>query len=159
MPAMRLMADWLMPYQGLLDIRCGRSAKCRVRIYDHEADDPPGSPVVLITDLADNPGEDISSAAEILVGTLLVTLSDTVDLFTSTLPTFINHYPREITHTTDVYELVLFEDPEIVELVIEQRGAGVGAEATGHRVVWSIEEAEFVAADKKMVELLLRGAK
>lgn len=155
---MRLMADWICPYQGILDIRAGRKAKCRVRIYDHEDDEDPGAPVVLLTDLADNAGEDISSAAEILVGTLLATLSDSVDLSTSTLPTFINHYPPGITGTTDVYELVLFEDPEIVELVVEAREAGAGAEATGHRVVWSIEDAHFVAADRKMVELLLAGA-
>lgn len=159
MAAMKLMADWILPYRGVLDIRFGRQAKCRVRVYEHEADEPLSSPVVLITDLPDNAGEDISSAAEVLVGTLLATLSETEDLSNSTLPTFINHYPREITNTTDVYELVLLDDPEIVELVVEQREAGAGAEATGHRVVWSIEDAEFVAADKKTVELLLRGAK
>lgn len=156
---MRLMADWVLPYQGLLDIRYSRSAKCRVRVYEHEADEPSSSPVVLITDLADNAGEDISSAAEILVGTLLAVLSENVDLSTSTLPTFINHYPKEITATTDVYELVLFEDPAVVELVVEASEAGAGAEATGHRVVWSIEDAQFVAADRKMVEMLLAGGK
>ena len=156
---MRLMADWILPFQGVLDIRAGRKAKCRARIYEHEDDEDPGAPVILLTDLPDNAGEDISAAAEILVGTLLATLSDTVDLSTSTLPTFINHYPKEITHTTDVYELVVFAEPEIVELVVEQSEAGAGAEATGHRVVWSIEGAEFVAADKKMVEMLLAGAR
>ena len=155
---MRLMADWILPFQGVLDIRAGRKAKCRVRIFDHEDDAEPGAAVVLLTDLPDNAGEDISSAAEILVGTLLATLSDTVDLSTSTLPTFINHYPKEITGTTDAYELVLFEDSSVVELVVELRESGSGAEATGHRVVWSIEDAQFVAADKKMVELLLAGA-
>lgn len=155
MPAMRLMVDYLMPYQGILDIRAGRKAKCRVRIYEHDDNENPGAPLILLTDLPDNAGEDISSAAEILVGTLLATLSESVDLSTSTLPTFINHYPPEITTTTDVYELVLFDDPAVVERIVELREAGAGAEATGHRVVWSIEDAEFVAADKKMVEILV----
>lgn len=36
---MRLMADWILEYQGIFDIRYGRSAKCRVRIYyEHKAD-------------------------------------------------------------------------------------------------------------------------
>lgn len=155
---MRLMADWILEYQGIFDIRYGRSAKCRVRIYEHKADEPPGSPVVLITDLADNPGEDIASAAEILVGTLLATLSETVDLSTSTLPMFVNHYPAQITGTTDTYELVEFDDPAVGELVIEQREAGAEAADTGHRVVWSIEDARFIPADKRMVEMLLGGA-
>lgn len=81
-----------MPYQGVLDIRAGRKAKCRARIYEHEDDDDPGAPVILLTDLPDNAGEDISWAAEILVGTMLATLSETVDLSTSEIPTFINHY-------------------------------------------------------------------
>ncbi|WP_047865404.1 hypothetical protein [Rubrobacter aplysinae] len=142
-----------MPYQGLLDIRYGRPAKCRIRIYEHEADEPPGSPVVLITDLADNAGEDISAAAEIIVGTLLATLTEATDLSTSTPPAFINHYPEEITGTTDSYELVEFDDPAVAELMIEETAAG--APASGRRVVWSIEDARFVAADKKMVETLL----
>lgn len=114
--------------------------------------------MVLITDLADNPGEDIASAAEILVGTLLATLSETVDLSTSLLPMFVNHYPTEITGTTDTYELVEFDDPAVGELVIEQTEAGAPAEATGHRIVWSIEDARFIPADKRMVEMLLGGA-
>ncbi|MDN5697467.1 MAG: hypothetical protein L0G70_05755 [Rubrobacter sp.] len=153
---MRLMADWVLPFQGVLDIRYNRKAKCRVRVYEHE--DPEAGPVVMITELADNQGEDISSAAEILVGTILATLQDTVDLSVCRSPMFINHYPPEVTTTDrDLYELLDFDQPEVLEMVVEECESGGSAESIGHRVVWTIEEAHFVPADKEMVETLLAG--
>lgn len=155
---MHLMADWLMPYQGILDIRSGRRAKCRVRVYEHTSEVPGKDPLVLITELPDNAGEDISSAAEILVGTLLAVLGEMIDLSTSHQPTFVNHFPDyENADRGDVYELIDFDQPEILELVVDQLQDGASAEKTGHTVVWSIEDADFIPLQRDMVEALIEG--
>lgn len=147
-----------MPFRGILDIRYGRKAKCRVRIYEHDQDEPGSEPVVLITELPDNQGEDIASAAEILVGTLLAVLSKMIDLSVYRIPLFINHYPPESTAEGDLYELVSFDESEILEIVVEQAGAGAPLESIGHEVVWSIEEAHFVPVEAEMITALLRGS-
>lgn len=152
---MNLMADWLMPYQGILDIRTGRQAKCRVRVYEHASEVPGKDPLVLITELPENAGEDISSAAEILVGTLLAVLQEMIDLSTSRTPMFINHFPGTVDGQANTYELVDFDQPEILELVVDQHEAGASAEKTGHTIVWSIEDAHFVPLEAGMVEALM----
>lgn len=154
---MHLTADWIMPFAGILDLRIGRRAKCRVRVYEHDSDLPGKDPLVLITELTDNAGEDISSAAEILVGTLLAVLQEMIDLSTSRQPTFINHFPGKVDGQVDTYELIDFDQPEIMEIVVNQLEAGASVEKTGHTVVWSIEDAHFIPLQREMVEDLIEG--
>jgi hypothetical protein len=62
---MNLVADWVMPYEGVQDVKHGSRAKCRVRIYEYEIEPADLEPLILITELEDNARESIVSSAEV----------------------------------------------------------------------------------------------
>jgi hypothetical protein len=57
---MYLASDYIHPYKDT----GGRSARCRVRIYLH--DDVRDAPVVICSELPNNPGGSITNSAEVI---------------------------------------------------------------------------------------------
>lgn len=155
------MADWVLPYRGLLDVQRGTKAKCRVRIYeDYSSLEPgglePAEPVVVLTELSSNQGETIVSASEIIAGTLLTVLGEILDLSDYQAPIFICHYPLEITGSKDAYELMSFEELELREIVVERAQADDPASASTYRVIPAVAGAStYRPINAEMVRLLL----
>lgn len=188
---MRLMADWIMPFQGDLDRRHDRRAKCRVRIYEHG--EPPGysgevprdrRPLIVLSDLPDNEGESVASAAEVLVETLLTLLADLVGREAVAHPategelgtaasagsrlahsaTFISHYPPQITGTTqEAYDLIRFDAPRAVEMEVDPETPSAPRrqahpqtnERPTRRNLWYVDGVALTPLDAGMVRELL----
>ena len=127
---MRLAADMVLPYRGTN----GSRSKCRVRIY--EPDDPMrDSPVVILSELADNPDTSVTNAAPLVA-------AEVISLFALTRwgepsPIFVEHYDhagdKEGSEDPDAFALVAFSDQEVRE---EKRGGvpfrTVGAPSWSH---------------------------
>lgn len=150
------MADWLMPYRGILDIQRGRKAKCRVKVYEGPVVHEPMEPVVVLAEVEDNEGESIASAAEVVVGTLMDAFSKSLDLSVYRVPIFICHYPQQITGSAEAYELVTFEELEVSERLVQtehdpqQKGTD-----RDHIVIPTVGNATFTPLDSEMVQALL----
>lgn len=145
-----------MPYQGVQDVKHGRRAKCRVRIYHHDSEPMDLEPLVLITELEDNEGESIVTSAEVVIGKLLGALGDVMDLSTRRAPMFVFHYPPEVTKAAEYYELVTFEDLSVEELLIESEDLLYRTlDGPADRVLSTVGEAHFAPLDSEMVQGLL----
>ncbi len=128
---MHLAADYVHPFESVSGIR----SRCRIRLYlpEHEHD----APVVVCSELPENPGVPVTSAAENIAADVIKThwLVD---------PLWIEHHPEETTAAgIESFELVVFSDHKIREAVHN----------TGSRI--EIGEPTWKALDRPSVELLL----
>ena len=132
---MHLASDYIHPYKDA----GGGPAHCRVRIYLF--DDVHDSPVVICSELPNNPGGSITDSAEVIAAGVIRT---------NDLPTplvWIEHWPKE---TTDVeeetFELVVFSSYEVTERT----------PYLGETRAW-MGDATWKPLDRAIVEILVGG--
>jgi hypothetical protein len=102
---LRLAADYLHPFESVSGIR----SRCRIRVYLHEQE--PDAPVVVCSELPENPGIPVTGAAEHIAAEVIMThwLVD---------PVWIEYHPEETTAAgVESFELVVFSDHKIREAV------------------------------------------
>jgi hypothetical protein len=129
---MHLASDYIHPYKDA----GGRQARCRVRIY--LPDDDLDAPVVVCSELPNNPGGSITNSAEVIAAGVVLT---------NELPTplvWIEHWPEESTEGQETFELVVFSSYKV-----EER-----APYLGETRAW-IEDATWKRLDRTVVELLV----
>ena len=101
---MHLAGDYIHPYKDT----GGRSAHCRVQIY--LPDDTRDDPVVICSELPNNPGGSITNSAEVIAAGVIRA---------NELPTplvWVEHWPKESTDGgEEVFELVVFSSYEVTE--------------------------------------------
>jgi hypothetical protein len=100
---MHLASDYIHPYKDA----GGRRARCRVRIY--LPDDDLDAPVVICSELPNNPGGSITNSAEVIAAGVIQA---------NELPTplvWIEHWPEETTDVEETFELVAFSSYEVTE--------------------------------------------
>jgi hypothetical protein len=99
-----LASDYIHPYKDA----GGRPAHCRVRIYLPE--ERYDVPVVLCSELPNNPGGSITNSAEAIAAGVIRANS---------LPTplvWIEHWPKESTDSgTETFDLIVFSNYEVTE--------------------------------------------
>ena len=99
---MHLASDYIHPYKDT----GGRSAHCRVQIY--LPDDMRDAPVVICSELPNNPGGSITNSAEVIAAEVIRA---------NELPTplvWIEHWPEESTDGgEETFELVVFSSYEV----------------------------------------------
>ena len=131
---MHLASDYIHPYKDA----GGRSSHCRVRIY--LPDDMLDAPVVICSELPNNPGGSISNSAEVIAAGVIRA---------NELPTplvWIEHWPKESTDGgEEVFELVVFSSYEVTEK----------APYLGETRSW-IGEPTWKSLDRTTVEVLVR---
>jgi hypothetical protein len=101
--AMHLASDHIHPYKDA----GGRRARCRVRIY--LPDDVRDAPVVICSELPNNPGGSITNSAEVIAAGVFRANE------LSTPLVWIEHWPEESTEGQESFELVVFSSYEVVE--------------------------------------------
>jgi hypothetical protein len=129
-----LTRDYIHPYKDA----GGRPAHCRVRIY--LPDDLRDAPVVICSELPNNPGGSITNSAEVIAAGVVRT---------NELPTplvWIEHWPEESTEGDESFELVVFSSYEVVER----------APYLGETRAW-IGDATWQPLDRASVEILVVG--
>jgi hypothetical protein len=129
---MHLTSDYIHPY---MDAR-GCPSHCRVRIY--LPDDDHDAPVVVCSEVPNNPGGSITNSAEVIVAGVIRA---------NELPTplvWIEHWPEVTTEGQETFELVVFSSYEV-----EQR-----APYLGETWVWS-GGATWRQLDSASVEVLV----
>jgi hypothetical protein len=102
---MHLASDYIHPYKDA----GGRPSHCRVRIY--LPDDVRDAPVVVCSEVPNNPGGSITNSAETIAAGVIQA---------NELPTplvWIEHWPEESTEGQETFELVVFSSYEVVERV------------------------------------------
>jgi hypothetical protein len=101
---MHLASDYIHPFKDA----GGRPAHCRVRIY--LPDDTHDAPVVICSELPNNPGGSITNSAEVIAAGVIRA---------NELPTplvWIEHWPEESTDEgEDTFALVVFSSYEVTE--------------------------------------------
>jgi hypothetical protein len=98
-----LASDYIHPYKDA----GGGPAHCRVRIYLPE--DMRDAPVVICSELPNNPGGSITNSAEVIAAGVIRA---------NELPTplvWIEHWPEETTEERETFELVVFSSYEVTE--------------------------------------------
>ena len=129
---MHLASDYIHPYKDL----GGRPARCRVRIY--HPDDMRDAPVVICSEVPNNPGGSITNSAETIAAGVIRA---------NELPTplvWIEHWPVGTTEGQETFELVVFSSYEVVER----------APYLGETRAW-IGDATWKTLDRTAVELLV----
>ena len=111
---MRLIEDYTHAFRGPTG---GRSA-CRVRLYLPDAAEPGetlgGAPVVIVSELPDNPGTSVTNAIEQIAAKVM----DAHSLAMGRAPLFVEHYPPRATGGRDeTFDLVVFAHHEIREVM------------------------------------------
>src|SRR5215208_91403 len=133
---MHLASDYIHPYKDA----GGRPAHCRVRIY--LPDETIDSPVVICSEVPNNPGGSITNSAEVIAAGVIRA---------NELPTplvWVEHWPEESTDGgEETFDLVVFSSYEVTER----------APYLGERRAW-IGEATWKPLDRATVEILV-GAK
>lgn len=90
------------------------------------------------------------------MGKLLGALHEVMDLGDRRAPTFVFHYPPEVTKAAEYYELVTFEDLSVEELVIESEDLLYRtSDGPSDRVLPTVGETHFTLLDLKTVKGLL----
>jgi hypothetical protein len=129
------LAKRLDPYKGA----GGRPSHCRVRIY--LPDDVLDAPVVVCSELPNNPGGSITNSAEVIAAGVIRA---------NELPTplvWIEHWPEERTDGgAETFELVVFSSYRV-----EER-----APYLGEKRAW-IGDATWKRLDRASVEVLVGG--
>ena len=131
---MHLASDYIHPYKDA----GGCHSHCRVRIYPLE--DMRDAPVVICSELPNNPGGSITNSAETIAAGVILT---------NELPTplvWIEHWPKETTDVEESFELVVFSSYEVVER----------APYLGETRAW-IGDATWKPLDRATVEVLVGG--
>jgi hypothetical protein len=129
-----LTRDYIHPYKDA----GGRPAHCRVRIYLPDA--LRDAPVVICSELPNNPGGSITNSAEVIAAGVVRA---------NELPTplvWIEHWPKESTEGQETFELVVFSSYEVVER----------APYLGETRAW-IGDATWKPLDRASVEILVEG--
>jgi hypothetical protein len=130
-----LTSDYIHPYK---DAR-GRPAHCRVRIYLPE--EMRDAPVVICSEVPNNPGESISNSSEAIAAAVIRA---------NELPTplvWIEHWPKESTDgEEETFDLLVFSNYEVIER----------APYLGETRVW-IGEPTWKSLDRATVEVLVGG--
>jgi hypothetical protein len=88
----------------------GRPARCRVRIY--LPDDMHIEPVVICSELPNNPGGSITNSAEVIAAGVILA---------NELPTplvWIEHWTEETTQGQESFVLVVFSSYEVTEMAL-----------------------------------------
>jgi hypothetical protein len=130
-----LAGDYIHPYKDV----GGRPAHCRVRIY--LPDDAGDAPVVICSEVPNNPGGSVTNSAEAIAAGVIRAHE---------LPTplvWIEHWPEESTDGgAETFELVVFSNYEVVEraLYLGQTTARIG-------------DATWKTLDRASVEVLVGG--
>jgi len=100
----QLASDYIHPYKDA----GGRSAHCRVQIY--LPDDTRDTPIVICSELPNNPGGSITNSAEVIASGVIRA---------NELPTplvWIEHWPKESTDEgEETFELVTFSRHKVTE--------------------------------------------
>jgi hypothetical protein len=133
---MRLTEDYIHAFRG----PAGARSACRVRFYvPAEEDEAFGdAPVVIVSELANNPGTSVTNAIEQIAAEVMDALTPTC------VPVFVEHYPPESTGgSEETFDLVVFAHEEIREVL---RG-GIRRKALG-RPTWK-------PLDRPAVEVLI----
>ena len=132
---MHLASDYIHPYKDA----GGRSAHCRVRIY--LPDDMRDAPVVICSELPNNPGGSITNSAGVIAAGVIRA---------NRLPTplvWIEHWPEESTDGgAETFELMVFSSYEVTER----------APYLGETKAW-IGDATWKPLDRATVEVLVGG--
>ncbi|MDQ3911938.1 MAG: hypothetical protein M3305_09255 [Actinomycetota bacterium] len=129
---MHLASDYIHPYKDA----SGRPAHCRVRIYI--PDDMRDTPVVICSELSNNPGGSITNSAEVIAAGVIRA---------NELPTplvWIEHWPEESADEQETFELVVFSNYEVAER----------APYLGDTRAW-IGDATWKSLDRATVEALV----
>ena len=131
---MHLSGDYIHPYNDA----GGHPAHCRVRIY--LSDDMRDAPVVICSELPNNPGGSITNSAEVIAAGVIRA---------NDLPThlvWIEHWPKESADGQETFDLVVFSSYEVAER----------APYVGETRAW-IGEASWKPLDRASVEILVEG--
>jgi hypothetical protein len=129
-----LASDYIHPYKDA----GGHPARCRVRIY--LPDDDLDAPVVVCSELPNNPGGSITNSAEMIAAGVIQD---------NELPTplvWIEHWAEESTGREEAFELVVFSSYEVTEM----------APYLGETRAW-IGDATWKPLDRATVEVLVDG--
>jgi hypothetical protein len=100
---MHLASDHIHPFKDA----GGRPSHCRIRIY--LPDDDLDAPVVVCSEVPNNPGGSITNSAEVIAAGVIRA---------NELPTpvvWIEHWPEETSEGQETFELVVFSSYEVVE--------------------------------------------
>jgi hypothetical protein len=132
---MYLASDYIHPYKGT----GGHAARCRVRIYLPE--EVCDAPVVICSELPNNPGGSITNSVEVIAAGVIES---------NKLPSplvWIEHRPEESTHgREETFDLVVFSSYEVTER----------APYLGKTTTW-IGDATWKPLDRTTVEALVGG--
>ena len=131
---MHLARDYIHPYKDA----GGRLSHCRVRIYLPE--DVLDAPVVVCSELPNNPGGSITNSTETIAAGVIRA---------NELPThlvWIEHWPEGTTEGYETFELVVFSSYKV-----EER-----APYLGETRAW-IGDATWKPFDRASVEILVEG--
>jgi hypothetical protein len=107
---MRLTEDYIHGFRGPSSVR----SACRVRLYmpDEEDEAFGDAPVVIVSELANNPGTSVTNAIEHIAAEVMDALTPT------RVPVFVEHYPLEATGgSEETFDLVVFAHEEIREVM------------------------------------------
>ena len=131
---MYLTGDYIHPYNDA----GGRPAHCRVRIY--LPDDVRDVPVVICSDLTNNPGGSVTTSAEVIAAGVIQANEPPTPLV------WIEYWPEESTHGgEETFDLVTFSSYEVTERT----------PYLGERRAW-IGDATWKPLDRASVEELVR---
>ena len=132
---MHLASDYIHPYKDA----GARPTRCRVRIL--LPDDMRDPPVVICSELPNNPGGSVTNSAEVVAAGVIRA---------NELPTplvWIEHWPEESTDGgAETFDLVVFSNYEVTER----------APYLGERRAW-IGDATWKPLDRASVEVLVGG--
>lgn len=139
---MHLAADYIHPFSA----ENGARSKCRIRIFEPE--DPADAPVVIFSELADNPGQSVTNAAEVIAGEVLTRH----DFSGFKLPVFIEHWPPETcpARSPESFDLLTFDSYDV-------RCRRLWGERSP-RYVYLIGEPDWQPLDRESVEALIGQA-
>ena len=131
---MHLTSDYIHPYKDA----GGCPSHCRVRVYLPE--DMHDAPVVICSELPNNPGGSVTNSAEVIAAGVIRV---------NELPTplvWIEHWPKETTEGQESFELVVFSSYELTQRApyLEETRAWIG-------------EPTWKSLDRAAVEALVGG--
>jgi hypothetical protein len=132
---MHLASDYIHSYKDA----GGSPARCRVRIYLPE--EMHDVPIVICSELSNNPGESVTNSAEVIVAGVIQNNK------LPTLLVWIEHRPEESTNGgEETFELVVFSNYEVIEI----------APYLGETRAW-IGDATWKTLDRASAAILVGG--
>jgi hypothetical protein len=132
---MHLASDYIHPYKDA----GGRAARCRVRMY--LPDDVRDAPVVICSELSNNPGGSITYSVEVIAAGVIRASKLPAPLI------WIEHRPEKSTNGgEETFDLVVFSSYEVTER----------APYLGETRAW-IGDATWTPLDRTTVEILVGG--